>query len=178
MNKASHQGSDCMRFLVRFYPLARLFLRVYWRFSRPLTAGARVLVIDERNRVLLVRHTYMPGWYLPGGGVEGGETMRAAAERELWEEVGVTPKEALEFFSLYANFAEFKSDHVSLFVLRAFEMRAQPNREIAEFGFFALDALPAETSNATRVRIQEVMEGLPPNDYWAVDEAKTDAVGP
>ncbi len=158
-----------MRLLTRLYPFARFVLRVYWRFSRPLTAGARVLVIDEKDRVLLVRHTYMPGWYLPGGGVDGGETMRAAAERELWEEVGVTPQAELEFFGLYANFAEFKSDHVSLFVLRAFDIQEQPNREIAEFGFFAQAALPAETSRATRVRIREVMEGLAPPDHWAVD---------
>lgn len=158
-----------MRLLTRLYPFARFVLRVYWRFSRPLTAGARVLVIDDKDRVLLVRHTYMPGWYLPGGGVDRGETMRAAAERELWEEVGVTPQADLEFFGLYANFAEFKSDHVSLFVLRAFDIQEQPNREIAEFGFFAQDALPAETSRATRVRIREVMEGLPPPDHWAVD---------
>ncbi len=158
-----------MRLLSRLYPLARVILRIYWRFSRPLTAGARVIVIDEKDRVLLVRHTYLPGWYLPGGGVDGGETMRSAAERELWEEVGVTPKADLEFFGLYANFAEFKSDHVSLFVLRAFDIQPRPNREIAEFGFFDQHALPAETSKATRVRIREVMEGLAPPDHWAVD---------
>lgn len=158
-----------MHILFRLYPFARFFLRIYWRFTRPLTAGARVVVIDEEDRVLLVRHTYMPGWYLPGGGVEGGETMRTAAERELWEEVGVTPKMDLTFFGLYANFAEFKSDHVSLFVLRAFDIQDQPNREIAEFGFFSPDALPLETTKATRCRIREVMEGLAPPDHWAVD---------
>ncbi|MAN62371.1 MAG: DNA mismatch repair protein MutT [Parvibaculum sp.] len=158
-----------MRLLFRLYPFAHFCLRIYWRFSRPLTAGARVVVIDEKDRVLLVRHTYMSGWYLPGGGVDRGETMRRAAERELWEEVGVTPKGDLHFFGLYANFAEFKSDHVSLFVLRSFDIEVQPNREIAEFGFFARDALPIETSKATRVRIHEVMEGLAPPDHWAVD---------
>ncbi len=159
-----------MRFLVRLYPLARVFLRIYWRLSRPLTAGARVMVIDEKDRVLLVRHTYMPGWYLPGGGVDGGETMRKAAARELWEEVGVTPREELTFFGLYANFAEFKSDHVALFVLRKFEQEERPNREIAEFGFFGPNALPADTSKATRARIREVREELPPPDYWSVDD--------
>jgi 8-oxo-dGTP pyrophosphatase MutT (NUDIX family) len=157
-----------MRFLVRFYPFARFFLRFYWRLSRPMTAGARVMVLDKKNRVLLVRHTYMPGWYLPGGGIESGETMREGAARELWEEVGVVPTSDLEFFSLYANFAEFRSDHVALFVLRDFEQQDRPNIEIAESGFFAVDALPDETSDATRVRIREVLDGLPPPDYWAV----------
>jgi 8-oxo-dGTP pyrophosphatase MutT (NUDIX family) len=156
-----------MRFLFRFFPIARFFLRIYWRLSRPMTAGARVLVLDEKDRVLLVRHTYMPGWYLPGGGIESGETMREGAARELWEEVGVTPTGDLQFFSLYANFAEFRSDHVALFLLRDFEQQPQPNAEIAESGFFAASALPEDTSDATQLRIREVLEGLPPPDYWA-----------
>lgn len=149
------------------FAIARALMRTYWRLTRPLTAGARVMVIDDADQVLLVRHTYMPGWFLPGGGVERGETMRQAAERELREEVGVLASEPLSFFGLYANFKEFKSDHVALYVLRAYEVQPRPNREIAEFGFFGADALPDGVTAATRSRIEEVMHGRVPPDYWS-----------
>lgn len=157
-----------MRIFQSLFPFIRIFLRQYWRITRPLTAGARVMVLDEENRVLLVRHTYMPGWFLPGGGIERGETMKAGATRELFEEVGVQATGELSFFALYANFREFKSDHVALFVLRSFDLTPKPNREIAEFGFFAADNLPAGTTDATRARIREVLENQPAPEFWSI----------
>ncbi|MEQ9518106.1 MAG: NUDIX domain-containing protein [Parvibaculum sp.] len=147
-------------------PVARFFLQQYWRISRPLTAGARVLVIDASGKVLLVRHTYVEGWYLPGGGVDRGETMRAAAAREIWEEAGIVANGDLTLFGLYANFKEFKSDHIALYVLRDFRQEARKSAEIAEFGFFSMDALPEGTSVATRARLREWVEGQVPPDYW------------
>ncbi|WP_433546964.1 NUDIX hydrolase [Streptomyces sp. CA-294286] len=60
----------------------------------PRRESARVLVIDERGRVLLFRFRKFGGgtgygWCVPGGGVEAGETLAAAAVRELWEEAGL-----------------------------------------------------------------------------------------
>jgi ADP-ribose pyrophosphatase YjhB (NUDIX family) len=52
--------------------------------------GAHVLVEDDDGRVLVVRSTYMgPGWMLPGGRVERGETPETAAARETLEETGI-----------------------------------------------------------------------------------------
>ncbi|MCV0403927.1 MAG: NUDIX domain-containing protein [Chloroflexi bacterium] len=54
------------------------------------TEGAHVLVTDDEARVLVVRTTYLgPGWMLPGGRVERGETPHAAAAREAFEETGI-----------------------------------------------------------------------------------------
>jgi 8-oxo-dGTP diphosphatase len=52
--------------------------------------GAHVLAEDSDGRVLVVRSTYMgPGWMLPGGRVERGETPETAAVRETLEETGI-----------------------------------------------------------------------------------------
>lgn len=52
--------------------------------------AADVLVRDVAGRVLLVNPTYKEHWDLPGGMVEANEPPRAAAERELLEELGLT----------------------------------------------------------------------------------------
>jgi 8-oxo-dGTP diphosphatase len=52
--------------------------------------GAGVLFHDPEGRVLLVEPTYKPWWELPGGVVEADESPRAAAAREIAEELGLT----------------------------------------------------------------------------------------
>ncbi len=51
--------------------------------------GAGVVLSDPRGRVLLVEPTYKPYWEIPGGFVEADESPRAAAVRELKEELSL-----------------------------------------------------------------------------------------
>ncbi|KAF2992850.1 NUDIX domain-containing protein [Methylocystis sp. MJC1] len=137
-------------------------------FQRPMTLGVRGLVLDADDRVLLVRHTYVPGFYLPGGGVEGGETMLQALIRELEEEGGVHILGAPALHGVYLNRRISPRDHVALYVVRDFHCQGPraPDHEIAEAGFFPLDALPSDTTPATRARIAEVVAGEPVSPYW------------
>lgn len=146
----------------------RPLTRLYYRFSRPLTAGVRAIVRDERGHVLLVRHSYVDGWYLPGGGVERSETMLTALTRELDEEAGVLLRARPKLFGLYANFREFKSDHVALFLVEpgTYDHVPRTSFEIAEMGFYAPDALPEDTTPGTRARIRELTEGLDLPELW------------
>lgn len=145
----------------------RLF-QLYCRLTRGKTLGARVVVIDESDRVLLVKPSYVPGWSLPGGGVDRGETLRQAAVRELLEEAAVEPLEELQFHGFFANDRLFPGDHVGCFVLRKFKQGTfKPNHEISEVRFFALDALPPDTKPGSFARIQEVMKGVAISEHWA-----------
>lgn len=146
----------------------RSAMHVWWRLSRGMTLGVRAMVIDGDGRVLLVKHSYVSGWYLPGGGVEPGETLHEALERELLEEGNVRLNGAPVLHGLYLNAHVSRRDHVALYVVRAFEQPSAPipNREIVATGFFALDALPDETTRGTRARIAEVFHGTPATGRW------------
>lgn len=143
----------------------------HWWFlaSRPMTLGVRGLVLDRpANAVLLVRHTYVPGWQLPGGGVEPGETMPYALQRELAEEANITLEGEATLVSLHFNRNASRRDHVALFVVERFRQDAprRGDREIAEARFFALDSLPEATTPATRRRLAEVLGGTKASPYW------------
>jgi 8-oxo-dGTP pyrophosphatase MutT (NUDIX family) len=149
-------------------PIVRRLLHHYWRFSRGLTLGVRAIVIDGDGRLLLVRHTYVAGWHLPGGGVEPGETAVAALARELVEETGAEITAPPQLAGVYFNGHVSKRDHVLVYVVRGFRQPVPPppNREIAALGFFALDALPNDTTAGSRARIAEIMLGTPARDRW------------
>src|SRR5687768_8974763 len=111
---------------------------------RGLTLGAQGVVIDGEGRVLLVRHSYRPGWFFPGGGVEWGETLETALARELEEEVGVTLTAPPRLHGVFSNVASFPGDHIAVFVVRHWQRRAEYRKrgEIAEARMFARGDLP------------------------------------
>ena len=149
-------------------PVIRRALHFYWRFARAMTLGVRALVIDDRGRVFLIKHSYIVGWHLPGGGVEAGETLSHALARELREEGNIELTGPPHFHAMFFNMRASRRDHVALFVVRAFRQSAvpKPNREIVAHGYFAVDALPNDTSAATRARIAEVLGGAPVSEWW------------
>ena len=146
----------------------RRVLHFYWRFARGLTLGVRALVVDEQRGIFLVRHTYVRGWHLPGGGVEPGETLAAALARELAEEGNIELTAPALLHGVFFNTRASQRDHVACFVVQSFRQSAPPapNREIAATGFFALDALPGDTGAGSRARIAEVLLGAPVSERW------------
>ena len=155
--------------------LARLRLRagdaLIWGrglFRAPLRLGVRLAAFDAAGRVFLVRHSYLPGWHLPGGAVEAGETARAAAAREAREEGGLILDAPPAFLHLYHHPTTGRLDHIALFVARDARRAdgAARSLEIREAGFFAPEALPEATTIATQARIAEARGEAPPCDLW------------
>jgi 8-oxo-dGTP pyrophosphatase MutT (NUDIX family) len=149
-------------------PVIRRVLHLYWRFARPMTLGVRAVVVDRDGRVFLVKHSYVAGWHLPGGGVEAGETLRLSLARELLEEGGITPLGPVALHGVFFNARVSRRDHVAVYVLRDFRQEGLPHnpREIIGHGFFARDALPPDTTRGTRARIAEVFDGVPVTEQW------------
>ena len=123
-------------------------LREFWIWMiRPVSLGVRIILVQD-GEVLLVRHTYMPGWHFPGGSVNSGETTLEAAAREAREEAGVELLEPPTLIGIFATYGGGNSDHVATYLCRRFRRRPATDRwEIAECKSFPLDELPPQLSN-------------------------------
>ena len=152
----------------RFEPVLRRAFHLYWRFARGMTLGVRAVVLDADGRVFLVKHSYVAGWHLPGGGVEVGESIMEALKRELVEEGRIELAGDPTLHGLFFNSHVSRRDHVAVYIVRHFrqDRLPEPNREIVACGFFEVGALPAETTEETRLRISEVVESGPPAATW------------
>ena len=141
---------------------------LYFRLSRAMTLGVRAAVLDAEGRVFLVRHAYAPGWHFPGGGVEVGETLAEALAKELREEALIRLTGPAVLHGVFFNRPLSKRDHVAVYVVRAFAVDGvkQPDREIAEAGWFPLDALPEGATAGTRRRLDEIAREAPPPSDW------------
>lgn len=148
----------------------RLFQQ-FFRLTRSLTLGVRGIVSDDEGRVLLIRHTYTPGWHFPGGGVEKNETAEYALERELIEEAGIQMHERPRLFGVYSNQTLFPSDHVLVYLVDKWsQIEATSRGEIAETGFFRLDDLPYGITSGTKTRLDEAFHGQARSEHWSAHD--------
>ncbi len=131
-----------------------------------MTLGARVAALRD-GKVMLVKQSYAPGWILPGGGVERGETLLQAALREAREEAGLIAEGPLQLHGIFLNDAVFRGDHVALYVMREFSRKEwSPDAEIVDARFFPTSELPENVTAASRRRLSEILDGVPVSEYW------------
>lgn len=161
-------GNDLKMYNIRRIALS--VLRAYWWLVRPRTVGVRAVVVDAQGRVLLVRHSYGPFWYLPGGGVEKGEGPISGLARELREEVGIENPSINGLVGFYHTQREYKDDYVAVYSVTLDPSQSRDVRkcsaEIAQIGFFRPDELPPDVSPATRRRIGERFGAPSTGDDW------------
>lgn len=129
------------------------------------TVGARALVVNE-GKVLLIKHSYISGWYTIGGAVEKGETPVQAIQRELWEEVGVRCLALPKLFHVYHNTREKRDDYIVFYLVDHFEKEIVSSAEILDEKWFELHDLPHDISPATQRRIEEYTGKRSINEKW------------
>ena len=148
--------------------LIRTILQPYWRLIRSQTLGVQCIVIRDGKEILLVRHSYVRGWHLPGGGVERHESLEQALERELLEEAGLRIKGKPRLHGIFANFQRFGGDHIAVYIVNDWERVGDRSSkfEILEQRFFAVDSLPAGLIEGANRRVAEVFHDRPISSEW------------
>lgn len=143
-------------------------LHLLFRIRRGMTIGIRAVVRSDKGEFLLVRHTYTSGWFLPGGGVELGETAEQALSRELEQETGLRVIGRPGLHGVFFNGSITRRDHVLVYLCDTMgEIHRDPGSlEIAEIGFFGIDRLPEDTDGGTKRRLAEIVNHSPPAQQW------------
>ena len=147
-------------FFSRF--LSRL-LHLHFRLTRGLTLGVRAVVFSSDGKVLLVRHTYTPGWHFPGGGVEVGESAETALANELWQETGLSSVGKPRLLSVDFNSGVSDCDHVLIYLCEteAEALPISPSLEIAELDYFEMNDLPPGTVRAVIQTLDKIRHPIP-----------------
>jgi 8-oxo-dGTP pyrophosphatase MutT (NUDIX family) len=152
---------------MRFFRRAQLALVLAWRALRtPVAFGVSAIVEDRQGRVALVRHSYMAGLYLPGGGVDAGEPPAEGIIRELKEEIGLIQSAPPELLGLLTRRVGWATNVVALYRVRDAVLDFKPNLEIREMVFADPKSPPPGTTGGTRRRLKELVEGTTPGPYW------------
>jgi 8-oxo-dGTP pyrophosphatase MutT (NUDIX family) len=137
--------------------------RMWCFLMRPLSISVKLMLIQDAQtdaKIVLVQHSYQPGWHIPGGGVKRGETLEQAARREAREELGATLND-LRLQGIYTHFGEYKSDHLAMFVSEAFTFTGRGDAEIERLELFPVRNLPKGLSKSSRRRVEEYLHGQP-----------------
>lgn len=129
--------------------------QLYWRIFKPVTLGVRALLVKDEH-VLLIRHSYQPGWFMPGGGVKKQEDLETAVRRECQEEVGGILHN-VSLFGVYSHISEKKNDHVIVMLSTNFDYSGRSDKEIVAVQLFPLSQLPADLAPGTKNRIEEYL---------------------
>ena len=117
-----------------------------------LFVGARGVVLDDQNRLLLIQRSDNHRWAIPAGAMELGESMEECAVRETWEETGLRPT-SLTPFAFHTRYT-YTNDygHTYQQILMSFRIHTwegelvRQTEESVDAGFFPLDALPGPKS--------------------------------
>ncbi|MES2615011.1 MAG: NUDIX domain-containing protein [Bdellovibrionota bacterium] len=149
-----------------FHKIASIFIHKLQRALNSATIGARAIIVNDKNEILLVKHTYQKDWYIPGGGVKTGEPTQQALARELKEEVGLIVQSDPIFFSIYYNDYMGANDYPVIYIVKNFTLEKSNSPEIQCMKWFSLTNIPEDASPGTKRRIKEYLGEIPQSQKW------------
>ena len=148
-------------------PLTHLLLRAanrvrtaWVRAVSPVRLGARVFAQREDGQVLFVRHSYLEGWWVPGGAVDQRETAAEGGLRELREETGLRACGPVRSVGLHFAVCNGVSDHVAVLAVAVSGTPTLSSWEIVEARFAPLDAPPGPVPPSIAEQIEMVKASL------------------
>jgi 8-oxo-dGTP pyrophosphatase MutT (NUDIX family) len=141
------------------------------RISRQgkIRLGCSAAIFDGQGRIFLTRRTDNGQWCLPGGGMEPGESVTEACEREVWEETGLRTRvtRLVGVYSYSDQLVVYPDGNKAQIVALHFEARVlagQPrlSNETTEFGYFTLEEVEGlEMFGRHKERILDSLEKHP-----------------
>ena len=129
-------------------------------------AYAACALVERDGKILLVRHSYVSGWLLPGGGIGRGEAPEAAILRELKEEIGLERSAPPKLFGLYSRKAGWVTNVIVLYHFAEAEFAFTPNWEIREVQFADPANPPQGTPRSVATRLREFAGIQPLSPFW------------
>lgn len=139
-----------------------LQLRQYIGHRPILMVGAAILIVDEQNRLLLMRRSDSGCWGPPGGATEPGEVVEDAAKRETFEEVNLNVREMSlfgvfsgpELYYKYPNGDEVYNVTIA-YLSRDWSGKIKLNDEHTEYRWFAAHEIPETISPPIKPLIEQ-----------------------
>ena len=124
-------------------------------FQSQFLIGVTGVIFNEKNEVLLFKHTYRAhSWSLPGGYMKAGEHPAEALEREIKEESSfVVSADQLLKTRTDREGSRLDMCYIGAFIGGEFV----PTKEVSEYGFFSMDTMPLLRSNQVFL-IDEVLQ--------------------
>lgn len=126
---------------------------LYWAITSPTTRGGRAICLTPDDRIVLVRHSYTQGWFLPGGTIEAAEDSQTGMLRELSEEIGLVGHGTTQALFTVEQRPNFKRDQQTVFVVRDAVLKPRLSLEIEAIGVFDPARPPADLHPSTRYKL-------------------------